>query len=1129
MADPLSITASIIAVIQLSTKVVKYVKEASDAIGHRNTLLLEMSATKGILDMLWDVEQGATSDEDTLTNTQILEQPLKNYAALLMRLEAALAPAKGLKKIGKTFKWPFEKAEMLDILAKMERYKSLFGLALHADHIELSRAVHRDLESLQNQQREEEMREIIRWLSPLDFEAKHQDIFARHQEGTGQWLLDDDRFVGWERGQSRILWCPGVPGAGKTVFASIALEHLRMSLKDNEDMAVIGIYCDYKEFNQQSTSKYLASLLQQLTIQCPSIPDQIKKAYAAHSKKGTSPSFPEYLDLLTRQMTLFKRTYIIVDALDECTEANGVRDELLEGILQLPTFTSVLVTSRHIPTIEEYFQDAVKLPIRAHEDDINLHVRSRLAKEKSWGRRIRLDSVLQTKIANSIVERASGIRKDVERALQNLPIGLKSTYNQIMQRIDDQGEDDATLAREVLSWLTYARRPFACLELQQALAIKDQDKTFEQDAMIHEDTLASVCAGLPVKDDMPGLYTYIADNWGHHARESPETPVLVEKIISFINNKKRLKDCIQHMSDSQFITTTKGSSLMSSLHIAAMFDLDMTMKRLLELDPSDVNTQDSQGRTPLYFGAAAEGGGVVNLLLDRSDVDIDLASYYHGSPLHSAIESKQEGVAKILLERGADPESKDAKGIRPIHKAIMLSLADTLRTLLNKKVDITSTTNSGHTPLELAMPQDSKLRQKTTTGLWRDREVSAHSADYPPCLQMLLESSTERTINEGEMLFQATKDGRPDIVEILLHKGARVSDQSKTFNQRTPLHWAAEKGFQTIVELLLRFKSNPDIQDQRGFTPLHYAVTAGREDVVKILVAKMEDLDIQANDGLTCYQCARIQGYDAITNILLQAGAKDDDHEEVPVVDIQQRHKNIITIRETGSTNPWAAARVQSGKFTTEEDYHLYKERFIIAAGQGDTDAVLLCLSKGVHVDERDHEHSKTALHWAAENGHKDILQLLLEWGSSISSQDQYGETALHYAAESGHTELVQALLKKDPDLTVKDDRGRTALPCARDNYHLESVQVILELWNGTNEETEEKDKQNKSLMHWAAELGDEKLCQQLWNLNPDPKTIAPDQRGWTAIKYAKYGGYSNLVSWFEGLQGSVTTTNDNP
>lgn len=100
MADRLSITASIIAAMQLSIKVARYVRDVTDATGYRNTLLLEMGATKGILGLPWNVGQGATHDADTMANTRMLEEPLKNYAALLTRLEGVSRPGERAQESG---------------------------------------------------------------------------------------------------------------------------------------------------------------------------------------------------------------------------------------------------------------------------------------------------------------------------------------------------------------------------------------------------------------------------------------------------------------------------------------------------------------------------------------------------------------------------------------------------------------------------------------------------------------------------------------------------------------------------------------------------------------------------------------------------------------------------------------------------------------------------------------------------------------------------------------------------------------------------------------------------------------------------------------------------------------------
>jgi hypothetical protein len=52
--------------------------------------------------------------------------------------------------------------------------------------------------------------DIVAWLSPLHFETKQKDAFSRHQEGTGQWMLDSKEFNDWFSGSGRTLWCPGI-------------------------------------------------------------------------------------------------------------------------------------------------------------------------------------------------------------------------------------------------------------------------------------------------------------------------------------------------------------------------------------------------------------------------------------------------------------------------------------------------------------------------------------------------------------------------------------------------------------------------------------------------------------------------------------------------------------------------------------------------------------------------------------------------------------------------------------------------------------------------------------------------------------------------------------------------------
>ena len=81
-----------------------------------------------------------------------------------------------------------------------------------------------------DQLKSEEDRDIIEWLSPLNYWTKQNDIFDWRHEGTGEWLIRHPEFEKWIEGDTQVLWCPGnrisnpkqmliLAGVGKTILA----------------------------------------------------------------------------------------------------------------------------------------------------------------------------------------------------------------------------------------------------------------------------------------------------------------------------------------------------------------------------------------------------------------------------------------------------------------------------------------------------------------------------------------------------------------------------------------------------------------------------------------------------------------------------------------------------------------------------------------------------------------------------------------------------------------------------------------------------------------------------------------------------------------------------------------------
>ena len=136
--DPLSISASISAVLQLTGTVIQYLNSVKGAPEDRQRLLLELCNVSSMLYVLEDQASQAQQGDawsSTLLSLNGPNGPIKQFKTALERLEKKLRPVEGLRKIVKAIAWPFQKEEITEIINVIERQKTLFNLARQNDHM----------------------------------------------------------------------------------------------------------------------------------------------------------------------------------------------------------------------------------------------------------------------------------------------------------------------------------------------------------------------------------------------------------------------------------------------------------------------------------------------------------------------------------------------------------------------------------------------------------------------------------------------------------------------------------------------------------------------------------------------------------------------------------------------------------------------------------------------------------------------------------------------------------------------------------------------------------------------------------------------------------------------------------
>ncbi|KAI1192144.1 hypothetical protein F5B17DRAFT_437029 [Nemania serpens] len=551
--------------------------------------------------------------------------------------------------------------------------------------------------------------EILNWLVPTDYGPQQTDYLKRREPGTGKWLLHSKEYKNWVVKPRETLFCPGIPGAGKTVLASVVVNDLETRFYYNADIAVCYIYCNYKRKDEQTVENLLSSLLKQLAQNQPFIPQSLKELYDRHTK-GTKPSYDEISNALESVALQSLRVYIIVDALDECQDLGGCRTKFLSAIFKLQgrsNRVNILATSRKIPEIMDRFRDCPMINIRATKDDTRRYLRSRLPELPGF---VIDQCSLRDDIITKITEAASGMfllaqlhfasligkytPKAIRKTLENLVTGSRAydaAYELAMARIRGQVREQAENAKKVLLWITCATRPLTKIELQHALAIEDvvsvcaglvtvdeesnvvrlvhyatqdyftrtQDKWFPDAQLLsaklcitylsYQDFASGICKSFRKfieRKKLHPFYDYAACNWAHHGRQASA----YQQMVSFLQKPNEVSVSAQALQTSTCGWVSRSPGEITGLHLAAYLGLnEAVVQLLLATEGVNPNSKDSSGWTPLSWAAWKGHRAVVQLLLATEGIDPNSKDSNGQTPLSWAAENGHEAIVQILL------------------------------------------------------------------------------------------------------------------------------------------------------------------------------------------------------------------------------------------------------------------------------------------------------------------------------------------------------------------------------------------------------------------------------------------------------------------------------------------------
>ncbi|KAL9032261.1 MAG: hypothetical protein Q9180_006603 [Flavoplaca navasiana] len=418
--EAVSLSVSIVQLVDLTAKTIKYLNSVKHASEERTRLLREASSLLPLLLSLQtqvDLASGPESWSQNLRTLNVDKGPLDQLQNALEHLTKNLKPKKGVKDITRAFLWTFEKDVSLEVFTTIERVKSSISLALEeaikADTATIGvlneqvSGLSQNVDDLSLKQDLQERREILAWLSPLNFFKTQQDIFARRATGTGQWLIESPGFQDWMSGSTHILCCLGIPGAGKSVLASIVVDFLRNGLPKQPPVGVASVYCNFKEREMQSLENLLAGLCMQLIQASLPLPGTLTNAYRTHRQGETGPSMEDILQTFGEVLNSFGTVFLVIDALDECLEE--IRSPLIHHLKAFSPSIRLLVTTRFSDGILTEFRNDTTLEIRANPEDLKRYIGSRIEGNSRLARQLQGKTALAQEICDGIIAEADGM------------------------------------------------------------------------------------------------------------------------------------------------------------------------------------------------------------------------------------------------------------------------------------------------------------------------------------------------------------------------------------------------------------------------------------------------------------------------------------------------------------------------------------------------------------------------------------------------------------------------------------------------------------------------------------------------------------------------------------------------
>ncbi|RBR14483.1 uncharacterized protein FIESC28_07719 [Fusarium coffeatum] len=896
----------------------------------------------------------------------------------------------------------------------------------------------------------------------------------RFQSTSGNWILGHPLVSEWLDFNSkdrRKIYLSGIPGAGKTILTSSIISHCKQRQSGNgitaETFSLLYFYFKHQHLKKRSLVSLLLSLLSQLVHQ-----DETIREYVYQTCCTAEPKHIQSLEEVSRHISIAlksqTRCFLIIDGLDECSEAPAVLEWLESNIFSQDSTSTgtalnvrLFISGQRDGVLEELMSEYPTIPLEKapeHNGGIKEFAVTEASKIRD---KFSVDSGIAEQIVTLVTSRAGGMFLYAQVVLENLtnqistynlkqeinaetfPVDLKQAYERAAIRVLRNPilpERDA--AKEILGIIMCACRPLHWREIQSKFCIdpKRGEANIDRQLVLG---CKRLCGSL-----VDVIYL------------EPERSAPGEEIVDFV-----------HSTAKEYLEETK--EICQSLENAkmALFCADYMVSRPLIPSIPKVEIQDHATKGYYAFQDYAVGfwwQHVQKTVANPPDSDTELFKTVLRCAHRALIEAGQlkdiqifddspDGIRLLSSTMEKVPRNLrdwDASGIYEIRTA---RIREAIELLLNEPDKPLGSVLSLYGPWryrcikpwcqnfsngfehakalkihigqhELPFICDIQGCPATIVGFATNTERENHLAkchqqeDHP-----LFPDAKQYVAGIGDdknALKEAIKRGDLDIVKAVMER------DNKSFLLKFALTNVTESGHLHLMQYLAQ-----SVLPESGYKfLLSYLLRLATKRRDLDMVAFLCNGDLFSQGGrryisVSLQYSARMTPFPkSIVNRLLR---KATSHDVYLGLRAAIREGNIIGVgifadnidstdlpkaleyaAEIGNL-PCLDTLLASSKVNPEALNLAGPRLFHIACSDGNLAIVkrLSTLAIDIHNVNRD---GNKPLHSASIGGHNAVVTFLLEEGADIKAKNKHGKTPLQLAIESGHHGTEKLLLERD-------------------------------------------------------------------------------------------------------------------